>query len=210
MNLCLNPDGQNINPSSTKFCQPCENEWLLGDRDQSTCEVLSALNPQSIPTQIQITLTSEKGIDYSHLQELLAARKWQEADQETYRLVLKVANREKEEYLTVDNWLNFPCKDLHTIDQLWVQYSYGRFGFSVQKEIWESKDVGGHPEANYEIRYKFANTVGWRKEGNWLAYSDLTFNINAPIGHLPVCDIWLGGCYISVLGLFSSAKTCNL
>ncbi|MBW4600116.1 MAG: GUN4 domain-containing protein [Calothrix sp. FI2-JRJ7] len=30
------------------------------------------------------------------------------------------------------------CQDVYTIDSLWVKYSGGRFGFSIQKQIWES------------------------------------------------------------------------
>ncbi|XWK89669.1 MAG: GUN4 domain-containing protein [Phormidium sp.] len=31
-----------------------------------------------------------------------------------------------------------PCVDLHTINQLWMTASKGKFGFSVQKEIYQS------------------------------------------------------------------------
>ncbi len=138
----------------------------------------------------EIILESEVGIDYSNLRDLLASGKWKEADEETYRLTLKVADREKKECLSKDNWLNFPCKDLRTIDQLWIKYSDGRFGFSVQKQIWESKKVGGHPDADYTIECKFGEQVRWRKRGKWLAYSNLTFNITAPVGHLPCFLVW--------------------
>ncbi len=40
------------------------------------------------------------------------------------------------------------CEDLRTIDQLWVKYSNGRFGFSVQKRIWHS--IGGNKYADYK------------------------------------------------------------
>jgi hypothetical protein len=43
--------------------------------------------------------------------------------------------------------LNFPCTDLRTIDGLWVKYSNGHFGFSVQKEIYLS--VGGKADGKY-------------------------------------------------------------
>ncbi len=137
----------------------------------------------------EIILESEVGIDYSNLQDLLAAGKWQEADKETYRLVIKVSNCNYG-YLFKGDWLKFPCKDLHTIDRLWVKYSNGRFGFSVQKQIWKS--VGGYPERYIErdTMFKFTDKLGWRKGEKYLDYSDLTFNTNAQIGHLPVF-IWL-------------------
>ncbi|MEH2282341.1 MAG: GUN4 domain-containing protein [Nostoc sp.] len=83
---------------------------------------------------------------YEQLAYYLAAGKWKEADEETDRLMLQVAGREKQGYLDLDDIRQFPCKDLRTIDQLWVQYSNGHFGFSVQKEIYLS--VGGMLEGN--------------------------------------------------------------
>ena len=124
-------------------------------------------------------LSSECGIDYTRLRNLLAAGKWREADQETNAVMLKAAGTEKEDCLSSESIQNFPCTDLRTIDQLWVKYSGGHFGFSVQKRIWESegKDIG-----------KYADRLGWRKGKffwNWLSYNQLTFSTNAPLGHLP-------------------------
>jgi hypothetical protein len=126
-------------------------------------------------------LPSEKGIDYTKLRELLAAGKWKEADEETLAVMLKATGREKQGYLVYESIENFPCTDLRTIDQLWIQYSKGLFGFSVQKRIYESV------RKDYE---KFGDRVGWRKgmffNKKWLTYSEqLTFSLNAPQGHLP-------------------------
>ena len=88
-------------------------------------------------------LSSEKGVDYTRLRDLLKTGKWKEADKETMTVMLKAAGREEEGWLNRDSIEKFPCTDLRTIDQLWVKYSNGRFGFSVQKRIWES--VGKTP-----------------------------------------------------------------
>ncbi|MFB2938566.1 GUN4 domain-containing protein [Aerosakkonemataceae cyanobacterium BLCC-F154] len=130
--------------------------------------------------------SSDKGVDYQRLRDLLKAGNWREADLETAKVMLKVAGREKEGWLDVEHIENFPCTDLRTIDRLWVKYSNGRFGFSVQKRIWES--VGGKPGvSDWEIYKKFADRVGWyeMKKDNWKSYEDLTFSLNAPGGHLP-------------------------
>jgi serine/threonine protein kinase len=111
-------------------------------RYQSADEVLAVLTNQKVviaPTQVE--LKSAKGVDYTKLRNLLAAQKWKEADQETARVMLEAANRTKEGYLDRQSIENFPCEDLRTIDQLWVKYSEGRFGFSVQKQIW--LELGG-------------------------------------------------------------------
>ncbi|MDB9340096.1 MULTISPECIES: GUN4 domain-containing protein [Cyanophyceae] len=132
-------------------------------------------------------LRSDKGVDYTRLRDLLKAGEWKKADQETEKVMVKAAKREKIGWLDSDSIKQFPCTDLRTIDQLWVKYSNGRFGFSVQKRIWES--VGGNPEAKMGTWWKFADHVGWRKGfimmKEWRDYDDLTFNVKAPQGHLP-------------------------
>jgi len=80
-----------------------------------------------------VELLSTKAIDYSELENLLKSQEWNKADKLTAKLMLKVANREKEGWLNEDSVKIFSCIDLQTIDQLWVHYSDGEFGFSVQK-----------------------------------------------------------------------------
>ncbi|MBO1047666.1 MAG: GUN4 domain-containing protein [Dolichospermum sp. DEX182a] len=105
-------------------------------------------------------LGSEKGIDYSKLRYLLAAQNWEEADKETYEVMIKAVGKKSDEWFTSDELLNFPCQDIRTIDQLWVNYSNGRFGFSVQKEIYLS--VGGKPRRYEDEAFSiFCRTVGW-------------------------------------------------
>ena len=81
-----------------------------------------------------------------------------------------------------------PCENLKAIDQLWVEYSSGRFGFSVQKQIWQ--EVGGKPYDTYDIQdfssfltagKKFNRRVGWNRD-------DFQFYLDAPVGHLPSSD----------------------
>jgi hypothetical protein len=169
--------------------------------------------PTPQPVNEEVQLKSSCGMDYSKLRDLLKAGKWKEVDEETYRVMLAVAKREKEGWLRVEDIDNFPCPDLRTIDQLWVKYSNGKFGFSVQKLIYQ--DYGGTREYNREIWEKFGDEVGWRKGGKWLYYNDVTFDIKAREGHLPyrsgVSDFrigWFGfGC---VSSLASRLVKCNI
>jgi hypothetical protein len=156
-------------------------------------------------------------MDYINLRNLLAAKKWKEADEETARVMLKVADREEEGSLDVESIDNFPCQDLRTIDQLWVKYSDGRLGFSVQKRIYQS--LGGTSQYNREVWEKFGDKVGWRKNNQWLYYTDLTFSEEAVLGHLPGCGgfwVWVSGVKplgVKPLGLeclFSRVETCRL
>ena len=133
--------------------------------------------------QEEIELLSEKGIDYTHLRDLLAAGKWQEADEETAKNMLKVADRTEQGWLHEEDIDNFPCEDLRTIDRLWVKYSDGHFGFSIQARIYE--ELGGTREYDYKIWEAFGDRVGWRREGKWLALKSLTYHQKAPRAHLP-------------------------
>ena len=187
----------------TKLLQPD-----LSQRYQSAKEVLEALVIQqteiqyqfhsssqsahpsarptiySFPQASQNNLISAVGIDYSQLQELLAAEKWPEADEETRIVMLRVARKERQGFLRLEEIENFPTEDLHTINQLWVEHSNKRFGFSVQKRIFQS--IGGEPYViSQEIYNSFADCVGWRVNRTWLSYDQLTFSLDALPGHLP-------------------------
>ncbi len=163
--------------------------------------------PNPLPASEEGELKSSCGMDYNKLRDYLAQGKWKEADEETARVMLAVAKREKEGWLDDKSIDNFPCADLRTIDQLWVKYSDGKFGFSVQKRIYQG--FGGTRKYDREIWDKFGDKVGWRKGGDWLYYTDITFDKKAPEGHLPV---WVG---LGVSGLragclFSRVETCKL
>lgn len=139
--------------------------------------------PDNLPS---VQLISAVGVDYSNLRDLLVAGKWQEADRETGKRMLEVAGRNKEDGLRGEDIKRFSCEDLRTIDQLWVNYSNGRFGFSVQKYIWEI--LGGKDNPNWETYERFGDHLGWRRKSTWLPYTNLTFSKSAPEGHLPVCQ----------------------
>ncbi len=121
---------------------------------------------------------------YAKLETLLKAQDFRAADLETDKVMLAVANRESEGWLTTEHAEKFPCKELRSIDQLWLKYSRGKFGISVQQQIYES--LGGTKEYNRDVWRSMGDRVGWRREGNWLSYSDLNFSQTAPSGHLPV------------------------
>ncbi|WRH65807.1 MAG: serine/threonine-protein kinase [Planktothrix sp. GU0601_MAG3] len=157
-------------------------------RFQTAQEVLEALQltqkPISPPTpQPNIELKSAKGVNYRQLEQLLKAGNWKEADQETANKMIEVAGRTKEGYLSVKDIDTFPCEDLRIIDQLWVKYSNGRFGFSVQKRIYQS--LGGTQNYDPKVWERFCDQVGWRVNGQKCIWYQLKFNQTAPVGHLP-------------------------
>ncbi|HAJ63303.1 MAG TPA: hypothetical protein DCP31_32135 [Cyanobacteria bacterium UBA8543] len=135
-----------------------------------------------------VPLLSEKGIDYTQLRKLLIAQDWQEADRETARVMLQASGQEERDWLDWDDMQRLPSTDLYTIDQLWLKYSKGKFGFSLQKKIWLS--VGGKPEYyNDKIYKKLGELIGWyiKAQDSWLSWNEHTFTLDAPQGHLPRC-----------------------
>jgi serine/threonine protein kinase len=157
------------------------------NRPQSVQEWLDLMIPKPAPPETT-RLVSAVGMDYINLRNLLAAKKWKEADEETRRVMLKVAGREEKGSLNEKSIDKFPCEDLRTMDQLWVKYSNGRFGFSVQKRIYQS--LGGTRKYDEEVWERFGDRVGWRKKNEWLYYNELTFSEKAPEAHLPVVWVW--------------------
>ncbi len=146
------------------------------------------VDPQILNPQQEAELTSLKSnvqnLLYQPLENYLKNGQWLQADEETLKVMLKVADREEQGWLDIDSIDNFPCEDLRTINQLWLHYSNGKFGFSVQKEIYE--DLGRTREYNEELFENFGDRVGWKKGENWLDYDELTFNLDeAPRAHLP-------------------------
>jgi GUN4-like len=124
---------------------------------------------------------------YQKLEEFLKNQQWKEADDETYRLMITTVGKEEGQLFEREELRNFPCEDLLSIDRLWVKYSKGQFGFSVQKELYLR--CGGIADGRYhEKAWKhFCNINRWMlEEGHWMA---ITFDTSSPEGHLPFTGI---------------------
>mgnify|MGYP003326575370 FL=1 len=165
--------------------------------------------PQSVNKQLK--LKSSSGMDYRKLRDLLAARKWKEADKETLRVILAVAQREQQGWLNTSSIDNFSCEDLHIIDQLWVKYSNGKFGFSVQRKIYQG--LGGTRNYDKKIWEAFGDKVGWRRGGQWFYYQDISFDYKAQTLQLGNFPRMYNKKYMYILVymlIFSRVETCKL
>ncbi len=207
-------------------------QQVLQLRDEDIAVIEARVTPPPTPKrerggeeQNEDDLSSEKGVDYTKLRDLLAAGNWRDADYETIVVMLQAVGHKKNDYIEHKELLNFPCTDLRTIDRLWVTYSNRRFGFSVQNEIFLSVSV--KPDGKYqkyqtnawkdEAWIKLGDRVGWRLEGRWIRdRSQLIFRMTAPVGHLPLWAHW--GCMGEdtcgrkefFLDLFSRIETCKV
>lgn len=150
---------------------------------------LNRLEPTKIPLE-KDRLESEKGIDYVPLANMLLTGDFKSADQFTRDTLIRLAGdgavARKYVYFTEVN--SIPNKDLATMERLWVKYSNGLFGYSVQKEVWNSQTV----RQDFE---KFCRKVGWNKMDNgierklkWFGNSEFMYDLKAPKGHLPLTN----------------------
>ena len=75
---------------------------------------------------------------YEALQNALAEKNWEHADRETEVLLLQLAPPPRQRKVDVTLLEVLPCGCLETIDQLWLHYSQGQFGLSIQVGLWQS------------------------------------------------------------------------
>ena len=137
---------------------------------------------------------------YADLERYLKNGQWKEADEETYRLMITEVGKEEGQFFDPEDLLNFPCEPLKAIDGLWVKHSGGKFGFSVQKEMY--LECGGTPDGKY---YK----ESWMKMNGW--DDSIRYDLKSPRGHLPLDVNFWGGVGKGGDGvLFSRIQTCNL
>ncbi len=143
----------------------------------------------SLPRDTEITFQTSI---YSKLQDYLEAKDWKKADEETSRVMCEISGKLKEGRLNDRDIHNFSKQErnqgLKYIDRLWVDHSNGKFGFSVQKEIYIGRG-GISGKYDDKIWKDFCHTVGWKIELpilGWRTHSELIFDLDkAPVGHLP-------------------------
>jgi GUN4-like len=145
-------------------------------------------------------------IDYNNLRTFLATKDWKAADQETLRIMLQLSSSNEQSWLNESKIGDFCCEDLRIIDRLWLHHSSGHFGFTVQRDIhhklgedWSAfgSAVGwliiesDSEESDWIWAYPYRDEVYFYNRSLW--YDNLTFNLDAPAGHLPILgdSLWL-------------------
>jgi hypothetical protein len=129
-----------------------------------------------------VPLQSAKAIDYSPLQDLLIQQDFQAADRFTLEKLCELASNAaiQRKWIYFTEVESFPTVDLKTINLLWLAYSDGKFGYSVQRELWLSTGK------NWE---KLWPMIGWKSGNNWTRYpQEFTWDLSAPKGHLPLSN----------------------
>ncbi|MCG5056712.1 MAG: GUN4 domain-containing protein [Limnoraphis sp. WC205] len=123
--------------------------------------------------------------NYQTLESLLKEEQWSFADKLTLILINQACGQPIDFILDQKSIEVLPCRTLRIIDKLWIKYSSGKFGLSVQKKAFEF--VGGKIGVDeYKSYCDFGKRVGWLVNNKWFYESDINYSSNAPDGHLPL------------------------
>lgn len=132
--------------------------------------------------QGRLEMPSEQGIDYEPLQDLLIQQEFEEADRLTLAKLCELSGPTamKRNWVYFTEVEQFSGVDLQTLDRLWLAYSEGKFGFSVQRRLWLS--VGQDWE-------KLWPRLAWKDDNIWTRYpGGFIWDLSAPDGHLPLSN----------------------
>ncbi len=125
---------------------------------------------------------SAAGLDYGPLQRHLLLQEYEPADRLTSEALRQLAGLDavRRGYVYYSEVAAMPAADLEALDRLWLVYSRGRFGFSVQGRLLLSCD------GQWERLWP---KLGWKANGIWTRYPrSFTWSVEAPEGHLPLVN----------------------
>lgn len=98
------------------------------------------------------------------MEQLLAAKKWGQANDKTWEILLKEGDADKSGDLDSFEVKKLECSTLKYLDIKWQQASGGEYGFKVQRGIYSayhSEYNRDNPESNIDKYTAFAQKVGW-------------------------------------------------
>nr|UNJ16120.1 hypothetical protein [Galdieria sp.] len=131
---------------------------------------------------ISETYSNLSSVSLLQIEDLLSKQDFKTANELTYIYLLNL----RKPSLGKRSWLYFtdikilPSDQLLCLDSLWNKYSDKRFGFSIQRKIWLKNSK------NWNLFFK---NIGWKNNNKLCRYPDeFIWNLNAPIGHLPLIN----------------------
>ncbi|MEM8640325.1 MAG: GUN4 domain-containing protein [Cyanobacteria bacterium P01_G01_bin.54] len=161
-------------PSTLNEVKPSHAPIVFPESSVPSSSPATKIQPILPKSEVNLNPSNPKSNLYGDLKSSLINKNWEEADQRTNSF----------------HPVELNCEDLAAINNLWITHSNGQFGYSVQREIWESSEI------NKDYTY-FGNKVGWRnatisgiEQNRWATSTDdLVMSTDAPAkapkGHLP-------------------------
>ncbi|KAI3697912.1 hypothetical protein L6452_31015 [Arctium lappa] len=183
---------------SMECTPPVVSVSIKSNNGNQTLSISSAVKTFSLPSTTSSSSTSStsaQSTSFDLLRSLLSANDFREADNETRRLLIALAGEaaQKRGYVFFSEVQFIPESDLQTIDELWRTHSNNKFGYSVQKRLWE--------KSNKDFTTFFIK-LGWMKkldtevlQYNYRAFPDefvWELNDETPEGHLPLTNALRG------------------
>lgn len=171
-------------PAALQAYDPAGDDWVAGS-------LIQMIMAQDGPTRADFLCRHPQGwfaapsaMDQDHqpLQQALATEDFQEADRLTMASLRHMAGPAAvgRGYVFFSEVPPMATVDLDTIDRLWVAYSRGRYGFSVQRRL--LKACSGRWEQLWP-------RLGWKQDGVWTRYpGQFTWGHTAPEGHMPLVN----------------------
>lgn len=162
--------------------------------EAATAETLTDGSKGGEEIAVPTYLPSDVGVDYVPLATMLATGDYFAADQFTRDNLIKIGGDgpTSRGFVYWTEVSGLPETDLCTMERLWLLFSRGKFGYSVQKRIW---DVEGR---DFD---RFIRRIGWTKieEGvgerklKWFGKSEFIYELDkGPQGHLPLTSALRG------------------
>uniref|UniRef100_A0A0G4G8J0 GUN4-like domain-containing protein n=1 Tax=Chromera velia CCMP2878 TaxID=1169474 RepID=A0A0G4G8J0_9ALVE len=161
-----------------------------GDGPAKAVETAAAAPSVEVnPEEIADCLKSDIGKDYLPLAQMLANKDFVGADQFTRDALIQLAgpNAQSREFVYFTDLPKLPATDLFSIEKLWLKYSGGKFGYTVQRKIYR----GCKGDLN-----KFWEKLGWSlvddgvvRLRRWFGENEFIYDLEkAPKGHLPLTN----------------------
>lgn len=155
--------------------------------------------PAPLPPPTADELKSETGADFMPLATALMAGEFKEADQLTRDLLIFIAGpaAQTRKYVYFTEVVNIPATDLRSLERLWLKYSLGKFGYSVQKRVFDVTSKN-----DFET---FCDKIDWnlidmsdlknplKRKRRWFGDDEFIYDLEAaPKGHLPLTSALRG------------------
>jgi hypothetical protein len=145
---------------------------------------------KTIPTY----LPSAKGIDYVPLATMLATGDFEAADQFTRDNLIKIGSPagSGRPFVYWTEVKTIPNVDLCTMERLWLMFSDGNFGYSVQKRAWDV-EKNDFDRTIARIGWTLDDGETIRKRKWFLKPNEFIYDVaKAPKGHLPLTSALRG------------------
>ncbi|KAG6575363.1 Tetrapyrrole-binding protein, chloroplastic, partial [Cucurbita argyrosperma subsp. sororia] len=189
------PHRPNLSPNP--FSSSSSSSSLLLKSTSTPTAAIAATSSLSTAAASSFSLSSDtsSAVSFDELERHLAAKNFRQADEETRRLLIALAGdaAKKRGYVYFSEVQFISSDNLKAIDDLWQKYSDGKFGYSVQKRVFE--------KVNRDFTKLFMK-LGWMKkldteieQYNYRAFpTEFIWELTeeTPEGHLPLTNALRG------------------